>query len=501
MADITSPEMGTFQSNIVTYTPDELMELVSLIKQSNSIFWGTEPLTEKDQEERARKFDELHARQESIKQIALTRTIASFNGDIEKLFDIISEQIPGVVKLFYEMLPDTEQAEPAADFPLTTMFSDGYLREYLHDYYWDYLALFMAKSNAHYGKLCNLIDLCVANKKEIVSKRNVSARSLAQSQGAITSLDGFLSSFSLDELEKAFTSFSLARLPEDEEISNNELHITDLSRLSHMDDIDVAPLAMVLRTVIKTYNKDIDPTSDNTSVRIYLPALCKQLNIDVRGYSKDRTELSQEDYARLRHDAFLKKLLPFDRVIGRLPNGSYYRVLAVSSYDAESETLVLNTPYMFKALELAMEEKEKNDKLVFVNNLFLPTVFKEHNHAAVEIASYITTQLLKRGTTNPTEDEKTGKKYIKYEIRYSTIIEKCPQIKGALETIERQDTNVRQKKNAKLKQTFEAAFRIIKEKTRASEYFEDFSLNAPTPTASTLNMKMTITFTKINKDK
>ena len=68
---------------------------------------------------------------------------------------------------------------------------------------------------------------------------------------------------------------------------------------------------------------------------------------------------------------------------------------------------------------------------------------------------------------------------IKYETRYGTLISNCPQLKRALDTIQAKGNPATRSQayNAKLKQTFEAAYRIIFTKSDAPQYFLNLRIN------------------------
>ena len=328
------------------------------------------------------------------------------------------------------------------------------------------------------------------------SKR--SPRELAINKGAIISLDGALATFSSEDLQDAFNAFSLMELSDSinnyDFDKNGKLNTLETSDNDFIiaNDIDTAALNAVLKAVIKTNSTLIDPTGTNTTVKLYLPSILKELHLDARGYSKNRTKKSYDDidYSKLYYDTFAKKIIPFDKFIGRLPNGNLYRVLTIQSYDSESKTIVLDTPYMFKALELAMRKKEQDDKYIYLNELFKPEVTNERNHAAVELATRITNGLLQRGFTNP-KKKKDGSIYFEYKIKYATLINECPQLSTAIK-----NCKSRQAINSKLKQSFNGAIKIIKDKTYTNDNFENLDIKEPFyPSQSTLNKCLIITYT------
>ena len=258
---------------------------------------------------------------------------------------------------------------------------------------------------------------------------------------------------------------------------------------------------------------------------IYLPGAGNDLKIDGRGHSKDRSKNTPAARGQARLNFIYESAAPFDRFVGQTPNGGIYRVLSFQSYDPESETVTFSAPYLFKLKEMA--ETQRPHHSVY-NKLFHGDIMTEPNKAAVELANRILNGVLIRGIT---PDAATGRKVkkenpdqisifdneemaasgvdnkkITYRVKYSTIIKECPQINGILQEILESDSKTKwQAYNSKLKQTFEAAYRIIMEKSDAQQEYENFKLPGryktvknvrkyvfDVPTKSTLNSKLII---------
>ena len=87
---------------------------------------------------------------------------------------------------------------------------------------------------------------------------------------------------------------------------------------------------------------------------------------------------------------------PFDALVGRTPDGSFYRVLSFGGYDKGSETLTISTPYLYRLKAIA-EQRASGQNHPQLNRLLHSTVVNEPNRAAVELANRILTGIVTRG--------------------------------------------------------------------------------------------------------
>ena len=315
----------------------------------------------------------------------------------------------------------------------------------------------------------------------------------AENQGIITTLDGALAAFTDEELEDALNAFSISSLVDT--IDNydfdkaGKLHTDKLNNsvFTTLEDINTGTLQTILKAVIKTHYDKIDPSDGNTKIKLFLPSICKEAGIDPRGFSKKRTN-AELDYSQLYYQAFSKKILPFDSAVGRLKNGNIYRVLSISEWDEKNQIITIDSPFFFKALEIALAKK----KDIIINDLFMPKVINEKNHAAIELATKITNDLLNQKFKAKTDS--AGNKIYEYKIKYSVLIDECPQLSEALKG------KTRQAVNAKLKRAFLAAYEIINTKTHAKKRFENLNLQEGYPSTTTLKDYLIITCTGINKN-
>lgn len=343
-------------------------------------------------------------------------------------------------------------------------------------------------------------------------------RDVAIEKGALMTIGGHIASYSSDNLADALNAFSIFQLPVNRDIkecfdSAGKLNmlIVPKEQLEELSKIYTAFLGAIAQAVSLA-----DQDGENNTITFYVPTICREMGIDPRGYSERRTEST--NLADLRRDALISIISQFELLVGRTPDGSYYRVLSFTSYEKESETMTISAPYIFKLAEIANNQaiEAKRSQL---NQLLHGNVVNEPNSAAVELASCILTGVLRRGTatdykTDTESIEKSG--IITYRVKFSTLISRCPQLSKALEAIEKgKDENGNDKKNktqaynSKLKQTFEAAYRIIEKKSDAPNKYDDFKMPKTQrtvkgqrkecydiPTKSTLSRQMVIKYKK-----
>ena len=134
---------------------------------------------------------------------------------------------------------------------------------------------------------------------------------------------------------------------------------------------------------------------------------------------------------------------PLQEYIGTTSNGSRYSVFNYVGYDAETDTMTIQTPYIYqlwrstqksyfdrkKRIEQAHQDNKKPKKAdlkpLEINTLFKQRAYTE-NEITLEIAVYITNILLTAGKST---NAKTT------EIFYKTIINNCPKLKQRLDDI------------------------------------------------------------------
>ena len=336
-------------------------------------------------------------------------------------------------------------------------------------------------------------------------------RRAAMEKGALMSIGGRIASYSEDDMKDALNAFSIMRLPKN---VNKETAFDGTGKLNFLalgenpleglESIHTAFLMAIVQAVT------LSPDDAANTITFYVPTVCRDLGIDPRSYSKKREKAPLQE---LRFNAMLERLLPFDSLVGRTPDGSYYRVLSFVSYEQASETMTISTPYLFKLNEIIRERagKLRHSQL---NRLFHGDVVTEPNRAAVELANRILYGIENRGAradyktyladpaikkkiitstdekgnrtttttvfdTQPQQQEEPieDAKRVTYKVKFSTLISDCPQLFDELTAIESRDGKGKaQAYNSKLKQVFEAAYRIIMEKSDAPAKYLDFSI-------------------------
>ena len=379
-----------------------------------------------------------------------------------------------------------------------------------------------------------------------VTQEKASPRSAAVEKGALMTIGGRIASYSTDDLKDALNAYSIYRLPSnvdrkqafDDTGKLNVLMLQD-KPLEGLTQIHTAFLMAVVQAVSLVQIDD----GDNT-ISFYLPAICRDLRIDPRTYSSKRK--AGQDYAEMRLAAMLDIITPFDPLVGRTPDGSFYRLLTFESYDKGSETMTISIPYFFRLtaiLKAIAEQRATGQKHPQLNRLMHSSVVNEPNRAAVELANRILTGIVTRGvradyrtykaepkvakktvtrtskdgqrTTTTTvydtdsqpDDAPAPTKTVTYKVKYQTLIDDCPQLKSELDEIingkgkaereaeernasaeeikkarEKDKKTIPQRVNKKLKDVFTAAFRIIAEKSDAPARYLDFTLPTTTRT-------------------
>lgn len=374
-------------------------------------------------------------------------------------------------------------------------------------------------------------------------RRNQEAHTKAIEMGAQMSIGGRVAAPSLESLSSSLNPFCIKKLPEtiDKKAAfktTGELkpNLLDGNKLEELSTLDGAFLMALFKTVINTQD------DGRNEILVYLPGIMRDINLDPRERSWKRKDGEQPELKELRYNTFMKRLLPFDPYVGIAKDGSVYRVAAFTSYDSQSETIAISTPYLFTLRRIAEElagEKAKYNELLHAN------IVTETNLAAVEIANRILCGIERRGTRvkkknlspkkktiktkdqtvilefeEPPKEDTTQETRFVWDAKFSTLIKDCPQIARELEEIEKHGPeatdhetgeividektgkpkkyNRNQAYNAKLK-VFDAACRILLEKSDAPAKYEDFTIDYITPTKSTLSHKITISYTKIRR--
>lgn len=391
-----------------------------------------------------------------------------------------------------------------------------------------------------------LLERAKARKKQIEEAEAAAATDLTRQEkrdraaelGAILTHAGATAYPAEEEFLDAFSKTSFFKISDEIQDSfdkTGQLNplIASNMNLPEIPETDSGLLSYITSEVILTYKPE---TQENNSVKIYLPKFFSDTQIDPRNYSKKRPE-GKTDIKELRFQKMLSILAFYDDYLGRFHDGTAYRFMTFESYDPESETVSISTPYLFE-----LRRRLDPQRFTF---LARPSIASEPNKAAVEIVGRLLQGLQMRGTKTPdaatytakplrpkkktitkkeadgttttiTETFDTVKPVTKqkhpplftYHISYKRIIESCPQIRTALQDIQKKGgPNTKALYNTKLKQTFSAAFRILEEETDAPIFYKGMTLHNKystgeyiLPTKSRLSEEIVITHYGKNKD-
>lgn len=195
----------------------------------------------------------------------------------------------------------------------------------------------------------------------------------------------------------------------------------------------------------------------------------------------------------------------FKSAAGIINNGTQCKdilpVITTLEYDAEKNTIRLDSPYIVRIIQeiqTASIKKDKKGRPMPKKNgkpQMLPshsyivdmTIVKEKNKRAVEIVFIIIALIEQAGNSTP-------------HIRAKTIIDRSPLLHKSL------DGQSSSNKNILLKRAFEKAWELLREKTFLSSVYSDIQLPDPKdkafiPTHATLNMPFSFPHNGKCKDK
>ena len=137
---------------------------------------------------------------------------------------------------------------------------------------------------------------------------------------------------------------------------------------------------------------------------------------------------------------------PLLKYIGQLPNGSRYTVLTYKGYDADSDTMIINTPYIYQIWKLtqkayfdrqerieAAQTADKRPKNADLKPLELNKLIKgpavTEDAATLEMAIYITNVMVAVGKGKAGKINET-------RIKFKTLINQSPRMKQRITDIE-----------------------------------------------------------------
>lgn len=221
-----------------------------------------------------------------------------------------------------------------------------------------------------------------------------------------------------------------------------------------------------------------DPKYLSHSVRLYLPDVLKMLGYKPNGSHDGAT------YA-------VAKIMRYNRILGVMEekaNGriykSHYPVMLFVGHNGKDNTIEFASPYINKLVmtilhasiqrNKAGEPKLRSNGKPFMlpshSYLIKTSIAKERNKRAVEIVCIIVTLIEQAGDG--------GTPHIKAR----TIIDRCPDLKNALEAASSGN------KSLILKRAFTRAWVLLDKQTRLTETYKNIKFPTAVPTASTLDM-------------
>lgn len=392
------------------------------------------------------------------------------------------------------------------------------------------------------------MDITFPDKEETRRKHLEEAHrriDAAHREGAFSSGETALATISERSLGfDYFTSAVIKMLPPDAENlmtdKQGRINLYDLTGgntpieevLQEVDQLHTAFLMWLLAIAWNT--EDIrEKNSGNAIMQIYLPKILSDMGIDPRPHEwdkatgKNKKRDSSKTMAELRLDKFMEFINPL-RNVAAFFDGDLYPIVGFYQYNVKSETVYIYAPYMYRLVEYA---KLNATKHAAIQNIFHADIMTE-NQIAVEVANRIAMGLIQRGVTRPDVDtwqtdrqliSKTttitpnGRKTTKEEyapvqdpdiidrprkkeriftfrIRFSALIDDCPQLKNELDKIRNSaDEHKSQKANNKLRDVFNAVIRIIMEKSEIPHYYKNLTIRTgkfetfKAPTNSTLS--------------
>ena len=274
-------------------------------------------------------------------------------------------------------------------------------------------------------------------------------KDIAQKSGAIMKISGGLSFFSDKELWDAFAPGRICKMGmlDEGDIDKETGRVTKI----YLDPGDVEtlePREISLKT-FTMLSSIIKSTVDNVNsefvkggnITFYVKGVLADLTDDPRTLYDNQLNLDRKTAGALYLE---RQFEPLQGYIGTTGNGSRYSVFNYIGYDALSDTMTIQSPYLyqlwhstqesyFERLQNLEASREKNKrpaaldlKPLEINSLFKGKAYST-NEITWEIAVYITNVLLTAGNTG---------KQKKTELKYRTIIKNCPRFSERLAEIE-----------------------------------------------------------------
>lgn len=213
--------------------------------------------------------------------------------------------------------------------------------------------------------------------------------------------------------------------------------------IEDLDALDIPAKALLLLNGIMKNSVDNIHTDfvKGGQITFYVKGVLQAVTDDPRSLLDDQQlNLERKTAGAL----YLENLFePLQGYIGMTNDGSRWSVFNYIGYDANTDTMTVQTPYLYqlwrttqqeyfsrqKNIAAAQQANKKPSKKDFtplqINSLFKGKAYTE-NEITLEIAVYITNVLLNAGRSDKPK---------KTTIKYKTIIENCPKLKQRLDEI------------------------------------------------------------------
>lgn len=219
-------------------------------------------------------------------------------------------------------------------------------------------------------------------------------------------------------------------------------------------------------------------------------------------YEQDLAERIGKDVRGDRAGSLASELLAqFDDLIGVFDDGSFYKLLAINSFEQKTGKIQMYVGYfdmLRKAMEPPKEIKQRKTKQLHASShthlVHADIITKVKNHNAVSVVEFLTIKIQQAGGQLPKSRERK-----EISINPSTIIEAIPQLKATLDEAELTCTPT-QRINVILKRVFSSVYDGLKNHTELLRYYIDFQIPDRIPTTTTLETPLTFSHRGLNKD-
>lgn len=389
-----------------------------------------------------------------LADVIIKLTGARFIDDLKELFESLLNDLPAYKAFLKDFRDNEEQLKEELNKPeyegnTFEKVMKTYTLGELNDLYNDPES-FLYKAFTAIKERAQIIE-----KQEEGRQRRRQLKENAMQKNAIMGIEGgkFVT-FSAKHLEGAFDPRRICKMGNlAPDLIDKETGIVKTTQFKENDILDIKASdisttafwiisSLLANSVDNIYENPIRSITDTGEITFYVPGVLKNITTDPRTLLDNQLDIDRKTAGVI----YLENLfLPLQDYLGTTPNGSRWKILNYKGYDADSDTMIIETPYIFQLLQFTqndyferLERKEKaikegkkpkkaDQKPLEINRLFKKEALRE-NETILEIALYITNTILRAG--NKGSKPKTTK------ISYRTIINNCPRLKERLQEIE-----------------------------------------------------------------